>query len=211
MRRTPLVPHLALGLVALPALLLPALLPGAPAAQAATGQTGTRRYAVITFDKNYRNTLRSELAWRVYRVRDGHTKKVVDLRWRAGSGANRHATNACRTNVGWLPDGWYRPRLYADYPGRLIKGRAIALGRKACADGTLRTNLFIHTEQGAGNVQCRDAAGDQPCRWEYPKINDYRSLGCIKLKPADMKALYDAWTRFFRAGYTDRVRVHVVG
>ena len=190
------------------ALLAPLALTGA-AASATMSQSTTRRYAVITFEKNYRNTLRSHLRWQVFRVQDGKRTEVVDLRWRAGSGANRHATNACRKNVGWLPSGWYRPKLYTDYPGHLIKGRAILLGAKDCQDGTRRTDLFIHTEQGAHSTQCRDAPGDQPCRWEYPQINDYKSLGCIKLSPGDMKALYDAWTRFFRVGYTDRVRVHV--
>ncbi|MGZ4776842.1 MAG: hypothetical protein ACXVYW_16195 [Oryzihumus sp.] len=178
-------------------------------ASAAT-TSGVRRYAVITFDKNYANTLRSELVWRVFRVEDGTTTKVVERRWRAGSGFRRTATNACAVNRGWLPNGWYHPKLYGDYPGSLIKGRAIYLGNKRCPDDTLRTDLFIHTEQGAHDVQCADTPGDQPCRWEYPQINDYRSLGCVKLAPGDMAELYDAWTRFFPAGYDDRVRVHVV-
>ena len=38
-----------------------------------------------------------------------------------------------------------------DYAGNLIKGRAFYLGNKRCHDGTLRTDLFIHTETGAGN------------------------------------------------------------
>jgi len=210
MRRTRPTPRTAAVLLAL--LLAATLLPGVLARSAsasAAQRSEVRRYAVISFHKNYRNTLRSELVWTVYRVRDGHTTTLVEKHWRAGSGANRHATNSCRTNVGWLPNGWYRPRLYTDYPGNLIKGRAILLGRKACGDGTTRTDLFIHTEQGPRSVQCPDDVGDQACRWEYPRINDYRSLGCIKLAPADMRELYDAWTRFFRTGYTDRVRVRV--
>ena len=47
------------------------------------------------------------------------------------------------------------------------------------------------------------------CRWEYPAINDYRSYGCVKLAPGDLHELYDAWRRYFRVGYTDRVRVEV--
>ena len=96
------------------------------------------------------------------------------------------------------------PRLFRDYHGNLIKGRAIYLGQKACANGTMRTDLFIHTEQGAGSRQCPDRRGDQVCRWEYPKINDYRSYGCIKLSPGDLRELYAAWARWFPVGSTDR-------
>ena len=108
-----------------------------------------------------------------------------------------------------LPDGSYRPTLFRDYHGSLIKGRAIYLGRKACADGTLRTDLFIHTEQGAGSRQCADRPGDQACRWEYPRINDYRSFGCVKMSPGDLHELYDAWRRYFPLGSPGRVRVRV--
>jgi hypothetical protein len=47
------------------------------------------------------------------------------------------------------------------------------------------------------------------CRWEYPKINDYRSYGCIKLAPGDLRELHAAWARWFPVGSTDRVRVVV--
>ncbi len=86
-------------------------------------------------------------------------------------------------NNGWLPDGTYQPRLVRDYGGNLIKGRAIYLGQKPCANGTMRTDLFIHTEQGAGSRQCPNRPGDQLCRWEYPRINDYRSYGCVEAVP----------------------------
>src|SRR6478736_6395548 len=121
-----------------------------PSAQAA----GSSRYAVITFHKNYGNTFRSALTWQVFRVSDGKRTTLVSQQWRAGSGYFRDSTNACRKNRGWLPDGTYRPRLFRDYHGNLIKGRAILLGQKRCADGTMRTDLFIHTEQGAGSRQC---------------------------------------------------------
>ena len=181
------------------------LLVAAPHATAA----GSYRYAVITFHKNYANTFRSSLTWQVFRVTDGHRTTVLSKRWRAGSGYTRTSTNSCRKNDGWLPDGRYRPRLYHDYHGSLIKGRAIYLGQKQCRNGTMRNALFIHTEQGAGSRQCANRPGDQACRWEYPAINDYRSYGCVKLSPGAMHELYDAWRRYFRLGYTDRVRVQV--
>jgi hypothetical protein len=181
------------------------------AAQAQSGaQAGSQLRGVITFDKNWANPQRSRLVWRVWRLHDGRRTLVEQDAWRAGSGFTATSTNACRKNDGWLPDGGYQPRLHANYWGSLIKGRAISLGQKQCADGTMRTDLFIHTEQGDRNAQCADQPGDQVCRWEYPKINDYRSFGCIKLSPRDLRELYDAWTRHFDLGADSRVHVRVV-
>ena len=178
---------------------------------AATSATAARLTATITFDKFWRDPQDSRLTWRVWR-HDGHGRRLVESRtWRAGAGWTPTSTDACKVNDGWLPNGRYRPRLIADYWGSLIKGRAIQLGDRACGDGTIRRSLFIHTEQGAGNSQCRDRKGDQPCRWEFPKINDYRSHGCIKLSPQDMDALFRAWRNHFADGYDARVRVRVVG
>lgn len=189
-------------------LVLLALVAGLTVVPAATA-ADSYRYAVITFHKNYRNTQRSTLTWQVFEVRGDERTSLVRKQWRAGSGYFRDSTNACAKNRGWLPDGGYRPTLFRDYGGNLIKGRAIYLGQKRCANGTLRTDLFIHTEQGAGSRQCADRRGDQLCRWEYPKIDDYRSYGCIKLSPGDLHELYDAWRRYFPLGSPDRVRVRV--
>ncbi len=167
------------------------------------------RHGVIIFRKNHDNPFRSTLVWKVVRVSGGRSTVVVRKTWRAGSGYFRTSTNACRKNRGWLPDGTYRPTLFRDYPGNLIKGKAIYLGQKRCANGTLRTDLFIHTEQGPGSRQCADRRGDQLCRWEYPKINDYRSFGCVKLSPSAMRELYAAWRDYFRLGRTSKVRVVV--
>ena len=180
------------------------------AAGSATARNAPALRAVITFDKSQRNPQRSRLHWRVFRVQNGARTLVAHQSWRAGSGFTRHSTNACRRNDGWLPNGYYAPRLHANYHGSLIKGRAISLGAKQCANGTLRTDLFIHTEQGDRNRQCPDRPGDQVCRWEYPRIDDYRSYGCIKLRPHDLKELYDAWRQHFDLGADPRVRVRVV-
>jgi hypothetical protein len=192
--------------------LLLALVTGLPGlSPVAASATASRLTATITFDKNWRDPQDSRLSWRVWR-HDGRDRRLVASRsWRAGAGFTPRSTDACKRNDGWLPNGRYRPRLIADYWGSLIKGSAIQLGRQACADGTVRQNLFIHTEQGARNSQCADRKGDQPCRWEYPKINDYRSHGCIKLSPPDMRALFRAWRRHFDLGYDGRVRVRVIG
>jgi hypothetical protein len=186
------------------------LVPQAALAHAEDARTGVDLRGVITFNKNWANPQRSRLVWRVWRHQDGRRTLVEQDAWRAGSGFTPHSTNACKKNDGWLPNGGYRPRLHANYWGSLIKGRAISLGAKQCADGTLRTDLFIHTEQGDRNTQCADRPGDQVCRWEYPKINDYRSFGCIKLSPGDLRELYDAWTRHFDLGADGRVRVRVI-
>jgi hypothetical protein len=182
-----------------------AVAPGAPSASAQ--ESG--RYGVITFEKNYANAHRSTLTWRVFRVTGDKRTTLVRKEWRAGAGYFRDSTNACAKNRGWLPDGGYRPRLFRDYHGSLIKGRAIYLGRKPCADGTMRTDLFIHTEQGARSRQCPDTRGDQACRWEHPRVNDYRSHGCIKLSPGDLRELWQAWRRHFNLGYDARVSVVV--
>jgi hypothetical protein len=180
-----------------------------PVSTPPAGAQDSYRYAVITFHKNYANTFRSTLTWQVFKVTGTKRTSLDSREWRAGSGYFRDSTNSCAKNRGWLPDGGYRPRLFRDYHGNLIKGRAIYLGQKRCANGTTRTDLFIHTEQGAGSTQCADRKGDQVCRWEHPRINDYRSYGCIKLSPGDLHELYDAWRKYFPLGSTDRVRMQV--
>jgi hypothetical protein len=157
--------------------------------------------AGITFAKNQRNPAESRLVWKLYH-RTGRAWKVVETRrWRAGSGMlGRAGRNACANNRGWLPNGTYRLRAYDDYPGHKIKGRAFRLDDKRCSSGNRRYDLFIHTEQGAGNKQCANKRGDQLCRWEFPGFNEYKSAGCIKLAPADLRQLAAVYHRHFRSG-----------
>ena len=164
--------------------------------------TGQPWRAVITFDKNQQTPGRSVLTWRLsQRQASGSWKVRETLHWRAGSGmGGRAGRNSCARNQGWLPDGSYRVRQYDDYPGNVIKGRAFRLDDHACPNGTRRTALFLHTEQGAGSRQCPDRPGDQACRWEVPEIDDYRSFGCIKLAPGDLAALVRAYERHFATG-----------
>lgn len=176
---------------------------------------GTRVRAIITLHKNAENLHRGTIVWKVERRRaDGSWHTVERTSWRAGSGfEGAAATNECAKGRGWLPNGTYSFIQYDDYWGQLIKGRVFYLGNKACRNGTLRTELFIHTETGRHNKQCRDRKGDQRCRWEYPKINDYKSSGCIKLSPADLKALVARYHDYFRAGVryrTAKVKVRVI-
>jgi hypothetical protein len=158
--------------------------------------------AQITFLKKPAHPWNSRITWQVKRQRvDGSWKVVAAKSWRAGSGLpGGSATNPCVKNHGWLPNGRYSLRQYNDYAGNLIHGRAFRLSDKRCPNGTLRQELFIHTEAAAGNTQCANGPGDQICRWEYPKINDYTSHGCIKMAPPGILALTRAYHRFFKAG-----------
>jgi hypothetical protein len=158
--------------------------------------------AQITFTKDSAHPWRSSIAWDAWRQRaDGTWTNVAHDSWRAGSGMpGAGTTNSCYKNHGWLPNGRYSLLQYDDYPGTLIHGRVFRLSDQRCANGTLRQQLFIHTETGPGNIQCPNGPGDQPCRWEYPQINDYTSHGCIKMSPASILALTRDYQRFFKAG-----------
>jgi hypothetical protein len=172
------------------------LLTAPPAASAKVSWRG-----VITFDKSQASPHNSVIRWRLYRTVDGRTTLRDQAEWRAGAGmGGKRGRNACINDAGWLPNGTYRLRHHRDYGGNLIKGRAFRLDDKRCANGNRRFALFIHTEQGAGNRQCRDRRGDQVCRWEFPRFNDYKSAGCIKMAPRDLKALSDRYLEVFRSG-----------
>jgi hypothetical protein len=178
-----------------------------------SAQPGKLR-AQMTFTKNHAHPWRSTLTWDAARQRgDGSWKVLAHDSWRAGSGLpGRSTENPCVKGHGWLPNGTYSLRHYPDYHGNLIHGRAFRLDDKRCPNGTLREQLFIHTEAGAGNTQCANVPGDQLCRWEYPQINDYTSHGCIKMSPSSILALTRDYHRFFHAGKryaTTRVRLVV--
>ena len=187
--------HLAV-LAALAAIVASVLV-ATPAESAATQWRG-----VLTFDKNWGNQFNSKLIWRVYQRQAGGTWKLTLTKsWRAGSGLRgKVGRNSCATSKGWLPNGTYRMRQHNDYHGNVIKGRAFRLDDKACPSGKVRHQLFIHTEQGARNTQCRDRKGDQACRWEWPRFNDYRSFGCIKMSPGDLRELVQLYHQHFGAG-----------
>jgi hypothetical protein len=179
------------------AVVLASLLVAAPADSATSPWRG-----VITFDKNWKSPSNSRLVWQLSQRQDDGRWKVVETRsWRSGSGAlGRRGRNSCVNNKGWLPNGTYSLKQYNNYPGNKIKGRAFRLDDKLCPTGNRRFDLFIHTEQGPGNRQCADRRGDQLCRWEFPRFNDYKSAGCIKLAPGDLAQLVALYQRHFRAG-----------
>jgi hypothetical protein len=200
-------------LVAVPALTAAPAPAAAPLAPAAAGDVAQR--AVITFDKSLEDPSDSRLTWQVLRQgSDGAWSVVDEASWRAGAGMlGKAGRNECAKGRGWLPDGTYRLRYSPDYPGTLIKGRAFRLDDHRCRNGRKRVALFIHTEQGAHSTQCRNRPGDQVCRWEMPRINDYKSAGCIKMAPGDLAELSRHFLQFYRAGVRypkSRVVVRVV-
>ncbi|MEU2154626.1 hypothetical protein ABZ532_06320 [Streptomyces sp. NPDC019396] len=160
----------------------------------------------LTFDKNPSAPSDSRLYWRVYRTYEsGRQVKVREVSWRAGSGLG--VTNECTRNRGWLPNGYYDVTLHTQYNGSLIKGVAFQLSDKKCAGGSAtRTELFIHSEMtrtgGQGSTESQ--------RWTNSNPNDYLSQGCIKLNPADIKALAAQYQQYYRAGTKIRGKLAVV-
>ncbi|MFI0235207.1 L,D-transpeptidase family protein [Streptomyces sp. NPDC016845] len=108
--------------------------------------------------------------------------KVIK-KYRAGSGVS---TNECTPSRGWLPTKTYKiNNWFKTYNGSLIKGYAFRLNDTTCKNGhTRRTELFIHSEM----KQNGRAGTSEATRWDGN--SDYKSAGCIKLKPADIKDLY---------------------
>lgn len=187
----------------------------ATAASGTVGRAGTTYRASLVFEKNRKHQFRSTLTWRLWERRAGQERVVEKRSWRAGSGLpGPRGQDPCARSVGWAPNGNYRITLHHDYPGNVIKGRAFRMDNMACRNGTVRQNLFLHTEQGPGSRQCADARGDQACRWEVPRINDYKSNGCLKMAPGDLHELTRLFDRRFDAGIRyglDSVVLRVVG
>lgn len=109
---------------------------------------------------------------------------TITKSWRAGSGANQDPCDKSTEQSpagGWLPNGNYD--LYQMINTKdccEIRGRAWQLQDKACSDGTLRTELFIHSEETTNNGQDCPTSGDDPHCWEND--DDYKSVGCIKVR-----------------------------
>ena len=103
---------------------------------------------------------------------------------RAGSGNGN--TNACVRNAGWLPDGGYNNEdsdsnshlsFYNKTWGNpVVRGWVWDLGNKKCSNGTLRSELFIHSEGTSGWTE-----------------SNYKSEGCIKINQTDRSHLASMW------------------
>lgn len=114
----------------------------------------------------------------------------------AGSG---NGSGSCIPNAGRIPDGWYNGYngYHIDNKNNLIKGRVWGLSDKDCGDGTIRTELLVHTEETANNGQYCPTGGDDPYCWE--DSNDYKSIGCVKIShpnngyPDSVGSLHSWW------------------
>jgi hypothetical protein len=140
------------------------------------------------FEFHRTSNLNSSLVWVYYP--SSNPTAYYSPTWRAGSG---DSTNCSYIGHGWLPLGWYDVWGHWAHYDSTIKGIATQLQNKACADGTLRTQLFIHTKETAnwGN-SCETYCFDQS--------TDYYSNGCIKVShsgygfPDDIRTA-DWWWR----------------
>ncbi|MFG3532604.1 L,D-transpeptidase family protein [Streptomyces sp. NPDC047917] len=158
----------------------------APSGRAAAPADGRPAAAgvVVTTLKFVRNSADPQNS-RLLVVRGNKTQAV----FRAGSGLGRnHAEgrDECASAKGWLPAGTYTVGArQTRYNGNLIKGYAIPLSNKTCKNGrTTRTGLFIHSEMTRAGGQ----GGTESRRWDG--VGDYKSAGCIKLAPEDIKKLF---------------------
>ena len=154
-----------------------------------------------------------EVSWNFYRYTNTDSKLVgtaqdtgdgsiiTQRSWRAGSGQDRNECDSAAYDGvgGWLPGGWYTLLGHYDhYDGSKIKGRVWYWEDKRCAGGTgtLRTELFIHSEETADNGQYCPTGYDDPFCWEG--WTDYYSNGCIKLAhaypyPSDVAQAHNLW------------------
>jgi hypothetical protein len=122
-------------------------------------------------------------SWLTIYRQDSYTGAILSQQgFRAGSGVS---TDECASGAGWLPAGWYDLVGHFDYyNGSAIKGRVWQLSDKRCSGGTgtLRTELFVHSEEWSDEGQYCPTIYDDPFCWEGDF--DYRSAGCIKLSRA---------------------------
>ncbi|MFF0629530.1 hypothetical protein [Streptomyces sp. NPDC004296] len=119
--------------------------------------------------------------------------------WRAGSGNG--SKNTCASNAGWLPDGTYPVKAFYEHHNggpHGVNGIAWYLGDHKCHSGRWRTDLFIHSEM----LPSGKPGSSEPYRWDGD--SDYKSNGCIKLKPSDIRAL-----RNLRANYPKPTKLYV--
>jgi hypothetical protein len=115
-------------------------------------------------------------------------------KWRAGSGNG--SQNRCATNQGPIPQGTTSITFHSDsYAGTSVRGRVWALDSMRCVAGdpnsTLRTELFIHTEETSSRGQTCGSPYDERWCWDGP--NDYYSQGCIKVSYTNVASIDTKW------------------
>ncbi|MFC5959310.1 L,D-transpeptidase family protein [Streptomyces pratens] len=173
--------------------LAPAAAAGGPAA-AGSGSGGAKAAAATTlvFDKNQGDPYNSKLS--VYQGR-----KLIAT-YRAGSGWGTRVKEDCVSSEGWMPNGNWKIRSKTRaYDGKAIKGYAVYLQDMRCSKKTVtRTEMFIHSEMNRDGSQGRT----EPRRWDG--AGDYKSNGCVKLNPTDIKKMFRLLDRI---GWPTHLRV----
>jgi hypothetical protein len=99
------------------------------------------------------------------------------------AGSGMPGQGECVPNAGRIPNGWDstgNDHHIHNKNGTEIDGRVWGLQNKKCSNGTLRTELFIHTEETVNNGQDCPTSGDDKHCWETAEW-DYRSIGCVKI------------------------------
>ncbi|MFJ5712296.1 hypothetical protein [Streptomyces sp. NPDC093105] len=176
----------------------------APAAAAA------RSYTYLQFKKNKKDPSNSRLSLiHVRQISPDKTRSYVLDSWRAGSGLGdaknakrKVGQNPCQTNVGWLPSGDYKIEYFKNNFAGTINGIVWKLQDKRCKangkKGTKRDALFIHSEMKSNGRQ----GSSERTRWDGN--GDYKSAGCIKLKPSDIREL-----KGYRSNFPKPTRLYV--
>ncbi|WP_177328369.1 L,D-transpeptidase family protein, partial [Streptomyces atratus] len=172
-----------------------------------TAQPGPAGYS-LKFTKNQKHPMYSTLAL----VHNG--KAVKSYRANSGMGSK----DTCLSNEGWLPNGTYKVKGHEtnrggwNYnPNVQIRGYAIQLENKTCTPApgqkpVERTDMFIHSEMLADGTQAVDVPLKEDDFWRWDADFDYKSNGCIKLKPTDLK---DLFSRLDQAGWPKNLTLQV--
>ncbi|MEU4352926.1 hypothetical protein [Streptomyces sp. NPDC023838] len=164
-----------------------------------TKAAASRSYTYLSFKINRKDTSNSRLSLVYVQVVNPdkvHTYTVKS--WRAGSGTG--STNSCLSKRGVLPSATYDIKTFdAHHPGgpHGVNGISWYIGDKHCkphGKGTNRTELFIHSEMLPSGKQ----GSSEPYRWDGN--SDYKSNGCIKLKPSDARDLAGYRSTYPRPG-----------
>ncbi|MGX4694599.1 L,D-transpeptidase family protein [Streptomyces sp. JNUCC 63] len=164
-----------------------------------TVQAASSNYTYLEFKKGS-NSQNSRLYFVYVQSSNPDHPRIHTLgSWRAGSGSG--SKNTCASNAGWLPNGTYTvKKFYAHHDGgpHGVNGIAWYIGDHKCHSGRWRTDLFIHSEM----LPSGKAGSSEPYRWDGN--SDYKSNGCIKLKPSDIRAL-----RSLQASYPNPHKLYV--
>ncbi|MFF8928228.1 L,D-transpeptidase family protein [Streptomyces longwoodensis] len=183
----------------LPATAATAATDGTATRAAGSSTAATRSYTYLSFKKNSSNPTNSRLSLIYVQQSGDRVHSFTVASWRAGSGNG--SRNSCARNAGWLPNGTYKIRAFYNHHNggpRGVNGISWLLNDARCSNGTPRTALFIHSEMLPSGAQGRS----EPYRWDGN--SDYKSAGCIKLKPSDVRQL-----KGYRANYPHPTKLYV--